>query len=235
MAGKLRQAGAEVVICPLLEIVGHDPDASARNREIAMGLDLYDHVIFVSRNAVRFGMPAIDRYWPQLPLNLAIYSVGQATAAELANWDIQPVVPDTQTSEGLLALPALDAVAGQRFLIVRGVGGRAMLGETLATRGALVDYLEVYERLQSSPDEAVRDSIRMLENTIVVAYSGETLAAFDGMLGNDPAARARFVLVVPSKRIEAMAAAAGFDSVVVAKSAEDAAMFEATLSALDCK
>lgn len=231
----LRQAGAEPVICPLLEIVEHDPDASARNRDKAMGLDLYDHVIFVSRNAVRFGMRAIDRYWPQLPLNLAIYAVGHATADELCNWGVQPVVPDIQASEGLLALPALDAVAGQRILIVRGVGGRATLGETLATRGALVDYLEVYERRQISPDEAVRDSIRLLDDTIVLAYSGETLAAFDAMLGDGPAVRARFVLVVPSKRIEAIASAAGFDSVVVAKSAEDAAMLEATLSALDCK
>jgi uroporphyrinogen-III synthase len=235
MAGMLRQAGADVVICPLLEIIGHDPDASPRNRKKAMGLDLYDHVIFVSRNAVRFGMPAIDRYWPQLPLGLTVYAVGHATAAELASWGIQPVVPDTHASEGLLALPALGAVVGQRILIVRGVGGRAMLGETLATRGALVDYFEVYERRQISPDEAVQDSIRLLENTIVVVYSGETLATFDGMLGDGPAARTRFVLVVPSKRMEAIARAAGFDSVLVAKSAEDAAMSEATLSALDCK
>lgn len=57
-------------------------------------------------------------------------------------------------SEALLALPELGAVRGQRILIVRGEGGRTLLADTLAARGAQVDHAVVYRRLPLPPDLA---------------------------------------------------------------------------------
>jgi uroporphyrinogen-III synthase len=51
-------------------------------------------------------------------------------------------------SESVLALPAFQApaVAGRRVLILRGDGGRDLLGDTLRARGAEVEYLTCYHR-----------------------------------------------------------------------------------------
>ena len=40
----------------------------------------------------------------------------------------------------------LGALAGKNIFIIRGKGGRALLGDTLSARGAQVNYVEVYKR-----------------------------------------------------------------------------------------
>ena len=46
-------------------------------------------------------------------------------------------------------MPALQQLPGQRCVVVRGVGGRELLAETMRARGAEVEYLNVYERQQA--------------------------------------------------------------------------------------
>ena len=55
-------------------------------------------------------------------------------------------------SEGLLALPELQNVAGMRVMIFRGDGGRELLGDTLKARGATVEYVTCYLRSKSDLD-----------------------------------------------------------------------------------
>ena len=62
------------------------------------------------------------------------------------------ITPQGQDSEALLALPQLQDVAGRRVLIVRGVGGRALLADTLRARGAEVHFLECYRRMRPQAD-----------------------------------------------------------------------------------
>ncbi len=79
--------------------------------------------------------------------------MGPGTARALRAHDLSGIItPPGQDSEALLALPPLQDVAGQRVVIVRGVGGRALLADTLRARGADVHFLECYRRTRPQVD-----------------------------------------------------------------------------------
>lgn len=144
LSDALRSAGAVVSELPLIAIAPRALDAG--EQRLLLDLDRYTGVFFVSANAVRFGLDAVAGYWPQWPHHLPAYAVGERTAASLDDSALTVRLPEQADSEGLLAMPELQSVAGQRFLIFRGVGGRELLPETLRARGAHVDILELYHR-----------------------------------------------------------------------------------------
>jgi len=113
-----------------------------------------DIAIFISPNAAQFGMAAI-RAGGRLPTSAAVFAVGPGTASVLQKQGVGDViVPDGQDSEALLALPQLADVTGKRVVIVRGVGGRALLADTLTARGAHVHFMECYRRVLPQADAA---------------------------------------------------------------------------------
>jgi len=199
-------------------------------QRLVAALGDYQHIIFVSGNAVQFGMAWIKPRWPVLPTGPAWYAVGEATAGRLSSFGISARTPGSaMTSEGLLALPSLREVAGQRILIVKGEGGRSTLAEELAGRGAIVDSLACYRRAppELGPGELAR-KLRQWDITVVIISSGEGLANLLGLLS--PAETSKFVhitFLVPSKRVAEMAREAGLNRVITAENASDSAMLRA--------
>jgi uroporphyrinogen-III synthase len=113
-----------------------------------------DIVIFISPNAAQFGMTAIQASG-RLPASADILAVGPGTARALQAQGLAHVItPPGQDSEALLALPQLQHVTGKHVVIVRGVGGRAMLADTLLARGADVHFMECYRRSCPQADAA---------------------------------------------------------------------------------
>lgn len=113
-----------------------------------------DIVIFISPNAAQFGLAAIRRTGQTFPAT-RIFAVGPGTTRALQAAGVAEIItPQGQDSEALLALPQLQDVAGKRVVIVRGVGGRALLADTLRARGAEVDFLECYQRRRPQADAA---------------------------------------------------------------------------------
>lgn len=142
----VKAAGYQVYSQPLLALAAL-PQLPAAQRRLLLDLDLYQHVIFISANAVRFGMALVEDFWPQLPTGLHWYAIGAATAAGLARFGITAITPGSaMSSEGLLAVPDLQDVGGQRVLIIKGEGGRDTLTQELTGRGALVRELTCYRR-----------------------------------------------------------------------------------------
>jgi uroporphyrinogen-III synthase len=142
LAAKLAALGAAPVIFPAVVILPPaDPAPLAR---VHATLSDYDIAVFVSANAAEYGAPDA-RKWPS---TLAAFAPGPGTAEALAAVGIGGVRVPTTTfdSEGLLALPELRDVAGKRAAILRGDGGREHLGDTLAARGAHVEYVACYRR-----------------------------------------------------------------------------------------
>ncbi|PKO73224.1 MAG: uroporphyrinogen-III synthase, partial [Betaproteobacteria bacterium HGW-Betaproteobacteria-17] len=124
LAQAIRAAGGEAFVFPALEVEALPLDAL--NEPLAR-LAEADIAIFISPNAAQFGMAAI-RAGGTLPEAVEVCAVGPGTARALQAQGVGGVItPDGQDSEALLALPQLNAVAGKRVVIVRGVGGRARL------------------------------------------------------------------------------------------------------------
>lgn len=157
-ANRLAALGARAVVWPAIVILPPQ-DRAALERAHAT-LARYDLAFFVSANAVEYGAPPVGRW----PASLPAYAPGPGTAEALVAVGVADVhVPATSyDSEGLLALPALRALDGKRAVIFRGEGGRELLADELARRGASVDAVACYRRAAPATDprglvEAIRD------------------------------------------------------------------------------
>ena len=227
-----RQAMLE--ICPLSDTTSIQ---AAKNK--IMNLDEYTKIIFVSQNAVNYGVAEIDKYWPQLPSNVDFFAVGASTAKLLADklYDFGSNVhypKHAMNSEALLALDSLKSVAGDKILIVRGCGGRTHLSLKLEARGALVDYCEVYERQRpKNIDIGVVAALKKSELTAVVSvHSGETLDNLYKLIQTYSDTETLYwmqqtPLLIPGHRVAQIAKDLAFKHIIVAENATHESMIEA--------
>ena len=160
---------------------------------------------------------------------LKIATVGQGSAKALRELDIANVIAPTERfdSEGLLALPELQNVAGWRVMIFRGDGGRELLGDTLKARGATVEYAICYQR--SKPQQDAGALLAAVPDAITVT-SSEALGYLWQMLNACPepsrsgSARAALrdtPLFVPHARIAELAREQGWLQVQLTASGDD--------------
>lgn len=153
LAGRISAAGGEAILFPVLEIID-TPDLQPLIDVIAR-LDDYQLAVFISPNAVVRAMKQVKarRQWP---VTMRVAAIGKGSVRELERFGVSGVLAPERhfDSEHLLELPELQAVAGQRVVIFRGDGGRELLGDTLAARGARVDYVECYRRARPAADAA---------------------------------------------------------------------------------
>ncbi len=183
LAQTLAALGAVPVIVPAIVILP-PPDRTALDRAHA-SLTRYDMAIFVSANAVEYGVPD-PRQWPA---TLHAFAPGPGTAAALVAAGIAaPAIPTTSfDSEGLLALPAFTQATGKRVLIFRGEGGRTVLGDTLRERGATVEYVDCYRRAApQSGGDGLAAELRERRADALTLTSSEGLDNLCALL--DPAA-----------------------------------------------
>ncbi|WPL17793.1 Uroporphyrinogen-III synthase [Thiorhodovibrio winogradskyi] len=189
-------------------------------------------MIFISRNAVNFARTLLPN--GQLPApppaGPLIAAVGAATAAALDDAGRPPDLVPSQhfDSEGLLELPELTNVRGDRILIVRGEGGRPMLGDTLRQRGAEVVYAEVYCR--GLPESDATDQIPAWHDKLdlLTATSDEVLNNLHRLVPESEHSWLRTLpLAVYSNRTAARAMELGFRTVAVASESSDPALIDA--------
>lgn len=148
LAQEIENRGGTATLFPAIEIVMREHQAIDRDlRELGTP----DITIFVSQNAVEHG---IEYAGGQLA------AIGPATAGAIiargAELAIQPA--SGFDTEHLLAEDAFADVSGKTIRIIRGIGGRETLADTLRERGANVEYLATYERrLPIYTDNALTD------------------------------------------------------------------------------
>jgi uroporphyrinogen-III synthase len=217
----IQQAGGKAVFFPTIDIVALT-NSTEFIRQITQ-LDVYDWLIFISPQAVYHSAPLIKKYWPKFPAKVKVAALGGGTALALQAAALPiHVYPQTQwESEGLLALPEFQQVAGQRVALLQGEGGRELLTTELQRCGAAVEHVIAYRRCL--PNIAIESYLSLLtagKIDIIVSTSSEILQNLDALLGKQAGSSLYTVpLIVVSERMVVLAQTIGFQTILLAKNA----------------
>lgn len=146
LAERLAARGAHPLLFPVLDFAALPaPEFDA----VLAQLHCYAWLIFTSANAVQFFLrraSAIDL--AHLP---RVAAIGSATAASLREAGLEPdFVPAEFTGEQLAA--GLGNLTGKRVLLPRAKIGRPEIIQALATQGAEVDDIALYDTITASPE-----------------------------------------------------------------------------------
>lgn len=226
-------AGGLPIRFPTLDIAENCPEP-----QVLLEACTSDWLIFTSSNAVDFALKAFNGKMPgwtgRMP-KVAVVGAATAKSLMLAGWQVDCLPASEFNSEGLLAETALQQVAGKTCVIIRGVGGRETIAETLRTRGARIVYLEVYRR--SLPDvdsEELLGCLRERQLAALTVTSGEALQNLLQMLDKHASGLLwEIPLIVGSARIGQLAGQLGFKRIAVSRQPTDTAILETLMTFLN--
>lgn len=167
----IQTAGGHVIPFPLIDIVPLDDYTAFEN--VIEGVVSTDWILFISSNAVQNSMPYLIK--KGIPSTLRFAAIGPTTAKELAGFGIENVlIPEGRfDSESLLSLPEMQNMQDKKIMIVRGVGGRDVLANTLTSRAATVSFAECYQRTnpQTNCDSLTKAYAKHQLQSIIVTSS----------------------------------------------------------------
>ncbi len=165
----LESKQAITVHFPVMQISAADDIQNAQEK--FRQIEEYDTLIFISANAVHYAISSAS----ELGINFKqcnLAAVGPATMSALeANNYLVTIVPKSGfSSEDLLSDIALKEVKDKKILIIRGQGGRELLFDTLDSRGAIVEYAEVYQRQLPKQRNPIRlDELNAQDSAILLS------------------------------------------------------------------
>ena len=222
LAQLIRLAGGNPILFPTLEIVDL-PDLKPLH-DLIDRLDTFDLAIFISPNAVNKALNLI-RARRALPPRLKIASIGQGSRKVLEQFGVKDVIAPKQRfdSEALLELPELKTVDGKYIVIFRGDGGRELLGDELAKRGAHIEYAECYRRQKPQTDSGkllylwARNELDAI--TVTSAEALHNLFDLAGKLGQQWLKKTP--VFVPHERIAETAREMGLERIFVTQAGDE--------------
>ena len=146
LSDELKKSEIKLLSFPLTEI--HPLNNYQIFDGVIKNIKTYQHIIFISTNAVHFFLERVKKLSLQIPKNLIFSSIGPTTKLLLQkklSVDVHSPIK-TFDSEHLLKEKIYNNVEGQKILIIRGEGGRETLKNALEEKGAIVNYGECYVR-----------------------------------------------------------------------------------------
>ncbi|HEX8779321.1 MAG TPA: uroporphyrinogen-III synthase [Rhodanobacter sp.] len=214
LSRRVRACGGVPLLLPGLSLRGATDGAKpCAAMRAALGDDV---LVFTSPAAVRFAAALVP-----LRTKAAVLAVGQGTTQALRRHGVSAQAPSRQDSEGLLDLPVAQALHGRRVALVGAPGGRGVLREQLAARGARLREVQVYRRVPPRLGRRHVDAVLALPRSArVLLSSAEALQNLVDLLPAPALARlCTAVAVASSPRLAQAAGAAGFARIVQAESA----------------
>lgn len=172
----LQKQGIAVIALPLLTLSACP--LSAKLMAQFQALSSAQVIVVVSPMAVQVGMD----YMQQMGLSvqalqhIAWIAVGQTTADALAKYGIKSVIPQVETSEGMLELPVLKQLTtASKIAFWRGEGGRQFMMQQLADAGHQIENMLLYERAYPESSTEIFQQhvpiLRQSKQTVVLVSS----------------------------------------------------------------
>ncbi len=226
----IEAAGGRPYRFPLLEI--HPPETPLHELQNQLErLNEFDIAIFISPNAVERAIRLIRKHG-NLPEQLKLVTVGQGSAKMLTHLlgrkpDI--CAPPPFNSEALLTNTGMQNLSERNIIIFRGNGGRELLAETLRSRGAKVEYCEVYRRACPEIEPAIlTQAWEQGEIELITITSGEGLHNLVHLAGSvNRHWLFQTPLVLVNRRLAALARELGFNQqLLITNEAGDNAMID---------
>lgn len=189
-----------------------------------------DMVISVSPRAIEYAHTQIIKEKKSWRNDLTYIAVGEQTAMHWHNLaNINPEVPLTHDSEGIINLLRLRKHNAKQVVILRGNGGREFLSTELKKQGIDVSYVETYQRHWNT-DQVVKVHTAWQKKQLnaLIVSSGEQLTSLFYSL--DFQAQKWLLschIFVPSQRIFALASTLGFTNMSCTNNASNHAFFHA--------
>ena len=223
--------GGSAIRFPALAIAAMDDACAIKNT--LMHLERFQWLVFISANAVTMHSYYLDGGKIVHLKSTRIAAIGRATAQALAlaGLPVDLMSESGYNSEALLAMPQMQQISGQHCLIVRGAGGREELASALRSRGANVEYLDVYKRIIPGIDSSpVILLLAQDQLDVITITSGEALQNLLIMLDKEYHQRLFAIpLVVISDRIRQIASGMGFKRIAVTNNPSDLAILETVI------
>lgn len=163
--------------------------------------------IFISTTAVQMLFSTLSQ-WPD---NIQAIAVGSGTAKLLDDYGVDCIIPNEQTTEGLLVLDELQVISQQSIFLFKGKGGRTLLPETLEKRGAILTIADLYHRIIIENPKATRDWQKH-EVRYVLATSGEIIEAAFSCFESEWLKSLTWIVV--SRRLVEFAAKLGVENIL---------------------
>jgi uroporphyrinogen III methyltransferase / synthase len=187
-ATELDRYGANVVVCPTIEI--GDPESYARLDEAIDHLYGYDWLIFTSVNGVDFflrRLTALGKSVEQLD-ELRVCAIGEATADRLRQSHVHvDVIPAEFKAEGVFTalsqfVGGTDHLARVNFLIPRAAIARDYLPKALEESGARVDVVPTYRTVIPPNIDRGRLSAMLAGSADCIAFTSSSTVKNLGLL-----------------------------------------------------
>jgi len=220
----VKKIGINPIVMPTLSIepLLHDQIAE----DIQRYLGSAKLVIFLSPNAVHYALPYLPKHkhWRS---KIAAIGPGTANALKVANFSPDYLPETSFNSEGLLELSALQDVKNKNILIFAGVGGRELLINSLESRGANVQKIDVYRRVCPHLDKtAFQRFCEADAPKLILSTSVESLHNLIKMTGEKafPILQQTPLLVI-SERMQLVAAQLGFVEINIIEGADNVSIY----------
>ncbi|HVC32465.1 MAG TPA: uroporphyrinogen-III C-methyltransferase [Chloroflexota bacterium] len=184
LAALLAERGAIPVELPTIRI---EPPADWGPVDHAIDeLDRYAWAIFTSANGVRCFFERLEHRGLDVRTlkGVRLGAIGPATAAALAAWHLRvDFSPSTYVAEAIVeGMKQLD-LAGQRVLLPRAQDVREVLATGLASLGALVDDVAVYQTRPAGDADLARRLFEAGEVDVATLTSSSTVKNLVSLLG----------------------------------------------------
>ena len=169
-----QQYGIDVLALPLLQLTARPLSAQLQAQYAALAQAKI--IVVVSPKAVEVGLDYLQQCQCAVAdlQQVTWVAVGQKTAQCLAQYGIKSVLPEIETSEGMLALPLFaNLTAEDHVAFWRGEGGRELMMDTLHAQQIKILNFILYERSCPVVSAQIKQQLQQIEpkNTVVLVSS----------------------------------------------------------------